>query len=401
MKPAFPTCLALLTCAVALAATPAARAQRAGEAARAEAPASLQYQRLAQALERYGNLAAAGGWPAVPDGPTIEPGSTGPRIEALSERLAATGDLDPGRAGSDEYDAAMQAAVRAFQERHGLEPDGRVGRRTLAALNVPVERRVEQLRLNLRRTQALIANAPERFLLINIPAFEAYLVRDGHRAWKTKVIVGETKKETPPLETRIDYVVLNPTWTVPRSIATEELLSRIQADPGFLERGGYDVVDGAGRAVDSESIDWPALHEDDFPYVLVQRAGASNELGRVKFMLSNADGVCMHDTASPYLFEYASRAYSHGCIRMDKPMDLAEQLLEPLGWTREAIDAQLESGRTRTIPLGEPLPVIVTYLTAAIDDSGRTRFYPDVYGRDDIRTNPDSEAVSGALRSDS
>lgn len=343
---------------------------------------SLPVERLSEALREYRRIAQDGGWPTLPAGPTIGPGSLDPRLGALVTRLRATGDLANDGRAFNEYDDDLQAAVRRFQDRHGLEADALVGRATLRALNVPVERRIAQLCTNLERARKLFVGDRPDFLLVNIPAFRAYLFRDETPVWNTSVIIGEKDAETPLFESHLKSVVVNPTWSVPRSIASEELLPKIQNDPGFLARGGYDVVDAAGLAVDPATIDWAAFGRSNFPFRLVQRPGPQNELGRIKFLIPNEYGVCMHDTPGKHLFAYASRAFSHGCIRMEKPMEFAAQLLAGDGWTPEQLDAQLASGKTRSIPMATPLPIVITYLTASVDASGTVFFYRDVYGRD-------------------
>jgi murein L,D-transpeptidase YcbB/YkuD len=341
------------------------------------------YVRLQAALEQYLQIAENGGWPTLPGGPTIEPGSDESRVTALARRLAVTGDLDAGERVFAVYDDELQAAVRRFQARHGLETDALVGRKTLQALNVPVERRIAQLRLNTERSRRVFAPGLSDFLLVNVPAFEATLLRDGEALMTTKVIVGETETETPLFTAQMKHVVINPTWTVPYSIASKELLPKIQRDPGFLKRGGYDVFNRDNRRVDPATIDWMSLHENYFPYTFVQRPGCANELGRIKFVFPNDFGVFMHDTPSKQLFARDTRALSHGCIRMDNPIGFAERVLEPEGWTRDDIVMQLETTETVTVPLSEPIPVIVTYLTAVVDESGTVYFYRDIYGRDE------------------
>jgi L,D-transpeptidase YcbB len=340
------------------------------------------YLRLQTALDLYLQIADEGGWPTVPDGPTMEPGSHDARVAALAQRLMVTGDLGSWHAGGRLYDEELRAAVLRFQARHGLETDALVGKNTLRALNVPVEQRIAQLRLNLERTRQLFAADPADFLLINVPAFDATLYRDGQVVTRTPVIVGETEAETPLFEAQMQQVVINPTWSVPYSIASKELLPKIQRDPGFLSRGGYDVFDRDGNRVDPATIDWLSLRASNFPYTLVQRPGNGNELGRIKFIFPNEHAVCMHDTPSKHLFARDSRAFSHGCIRVENPIGFAEQVLEPEGWTRDQILAQLATNKTRVVPLAKPIPVIVAYLTARVDEAGTVYFYRDIYGRD-------------------
>jgi murein L,D-transpeptidase YcbB/YkuD len=340
------------------------------------------YLRLQDALEMYLQIADEGGWPTVPEGPTIEPGDHGPRVEALARRLQVTGDLASWRDDARLYDDELRAAVLRFQARHGLETDALVGRNMLRALNVSVEQRIAQLRLNIDRSRELVETKQRNMLLINLPAFEALLIRDGVTVMRTRVIVGETKAETPLFEAQMQHVVINPTWTVPYSIASKELLPKIKRDPGFLARGGYDVFDRDGQRVDPSQVDWASLYSNDFPYTLVQRPGSINELGRVKFLLPNEYGICMHDTPGKQLFTRDSRAFSHGCVRLDNPVGFTERVLEPEGWTRDDIVTQLETFDTVTIRLADPIPVIVVYLTAVVDEAGTVYFYRDIYGRD-------------------
>jgi murein L,D-transpeptidase YcbB/YkuD len=339
------------------------------------------YRYLEDALTRFERIAEAGGWPAIPPGPTIEPGSDDPRIDAVAQRLAISGDLPAPREFST-YDDTLQSAVRRFQARHGLEQDALIGKRTLAALNVPVEKRIRQIRLNIERTRQVFAEERGDFLLVNIPAFTVTLFRDGEANVMTRVIVGEEDMQTPLFEAPLKLVVLNPTWTVPRKIASEELLPKIRNDVSYLARNGYDVMDRDGKAVDPADVDWTSLHKNNFPYTLVQRPGPRNELGRIKFLFPNEYGVCMHDTPNKGLFTRDSRAFSHGCVRMQDPVDFAGHLLGPEGWTNERIAAQLATGKTHTIALAEPLPVVLVYLTAEADDDGTVFFYTDIYGRD-------------------
>ena len=343
-----------------------------------------QAQRLQEAFRRHRALAEAGGWTSVEHGPTIRPGAEDPRLVTLARRLVQSGDLPDSETAisTSEYNESLQEGVRHFQARHGLEVDALVGRKTLRALNVPIEKRIDQLRVNLERMRRLSDIENHDFVVVNIAAFKAYVIRDGQMAWTTKVIVGERGDETPEFYSALSHIVFNPTWTVPYSIASEELLPKIKADPGFFARGRYELFDGDGDRVDPSTIDWSAIGIGNFPFTIVQQPGPANQLGQVKFMFPNEYSVCMHDTPAKSLFDKAARAFSHGCIRVDDPLQFAAVLLDHEGWSREQIDAEIKNSETRTIELSEPSPLHVSYWTAEVDDLGQVYFYDDLYGRD-------------------
>jgi len=343
-----------------------------------------QFERLQAELQRHRALADTGGWPKVPEGPTIRPQSNDPRLELLARRLAASGDLakDDISFSSSKYNETLQDAVRRFQIRHGLEVDGLVGRATLRALNVSIEQRIDQIHVNLERARRLPGGQSEDLVLVNIAVFEAYVVRDGETVRTTKLIVGDMEDETPEFRSELKYIVFNPTWSVPHSIASEEMLPKIKQDPGFFTKGGYQLYDGDGNRVNPAGVEWSLISVGSFPYKLVQQPGPENQLGQIKFMLPNEYSVCMHDTPAKSLFAKAARAFSHGCLRVEDPLAFAEVILGSEGWTREQINSQVGSGETRTVVLSEPLPVYVLYWTAEVDDKGTIHFYDDIYGRD-------------------
>lgn len=340
------------------------------------------YAALRDAYNRYTAIAAAGGWPVVPAGDTLRPGATDSRISIIAERLAATGDIESVTSPGNMYDAELEAGVRRFQGRHGLDADGIIGKGTLAAMNVSVDERLATLKLNLERVRWLADDVEDEMIVVNIAGFEAYLVKAGAPVWKTRVQVGKPYHQTPVFRDEITYIAVNPTWTVPYSIAIRSILPQQQADSTYLASHEFDVKDRNGNIVDPAEIDWKSLSRGNFPYTLVQRPGSWNALGQVKFMFPNKHAVYLHDTPSKYLFERAGRAFSAGCIRTQNPFDLAELLLAPQGYDRQRIQEVLDSKQLTNIVLETPMPVLLTYFTARADPDGTVHFFDDVYERD-------------------
>ena len=341
------------------------------------------YQRLKAGLAGYRALQDSGGWLDLPEGPALKPGMRESRVSALRRRLEAEG-MATGSPPSDPqvYDPALTAAVESFQARYGLEQDAVVGKQTLAELNVPIEARIEQIRVNLERARWILRNLGGDFVVVNIAGFRTYLVRGGEVVWQARSIVGRPYRKTPVFRDQISYLEINPTWTVPPGILRKDILPKARKDPSYLRRQNFRVVDGNGRSVDPASLDWANLSARGFPYQIVQQPGPENALGLVKFMFPNKYLVYLHDTPSRALFERSERTFSSGCIRVETPFDLAERLLagDP-GWNRERIDALVASGKTQRVNLPAPLPVLLLYWTVETDGDV-IRFRRDIYERD-------------------
>jgi L,D-transpeptidase YcbB len=350
------------------------------------------------ALERYRQIEARGGWPTIPPGPWLCLGSYSERVLALRHRLRATGDLPPlepsAQGGSDmtnvnaemTFDHEVDQAVRLIQRRHGLYVDGIVGGKTLAALNVPVQDRIRQLQHNLERWQQP-ENLGDRYILVNIPDFTLRLIDQNREVWATRVVVGKRKRRTPILRSTIDYLIFNPYWHVPSRIAKQELLPRAMVAPHFLSEQQMEIVSPDGRVLHPSSIDWTVVNPHDFPYRIRQRPGAQNALGRVKFMFPNKHSVYLHDTSSPALFARAERALSHGCVRVEKPLELAAYLLqdpERQLWTPEQVAQVIQRGKHTYVKLPQPIDVHLVYRTAWADDDGTVQFRLDIYQHDDL-----------------
>jgi murein L,D-transpeptidase YcbB/YkuD len=354
---------------------------------RDDAGVHAQVERLQNGLAAYLQMQAAGGWPEVPEGPALAAGTRDPRVELLRNRLRASGDY-AATMGADPwfFDAGLDAAVRRFQQRHGLAADGAVGERTLEALNVPLDSRIGQLRATLARWQWLPADPGPRYLWVNPASGTLSLVEAGKPVLTMRIIAGHPERPTPSFVSDIRQLVFNPTWYVPRSIAVEDVLPRQQADATFITRQrmrAWAGAPGTGSPVDPEDIDWEALGPDRFPYRLTQDPGAGNSLGRIKFVMDNPYDIYLHDTSSRGLFSLETRLFSSGCIRVEDPLSLADRLLAgDAAWSPDATRAAIDSGRTQSRNLPATIPVYVVYLTAWVSDDGTMNFRRDIYGRD-------------------
>ena len=349
-------------------------------------PQQTAYQALRNSLPRYRKIAAAGGWTTIAEGPKLQRGDCGPRVAQLRERLAVSGDARP----SSEcmvpcFDDGLAEAVARFQHRHGLHPDGVVGDQTLAALNVPVETRIHQIQLNLERWRWMPEALGPRYVLANIPGFQLQMVDNGQVVKTLRTIVGKQDRPTPVLTSMITYLEINPYWHVPPTIAGQDLLPKIQADPSFLIRQHFRVFDGWGadaHEISPYAVDWSALSERYFPYRLRQEPAAGNALGRVKIMFPNDDSVYIHDTPARSLFKRTARSFSSGCVRVEEPLTLAGLLLSRQGWDKDRLDQAVAAHDRQIVTLDEPVPVYLVYWTAWADPNGDINFRDDIYGRD-------------------
>lgn len=347
-------------------------------------PGGTFYQGLRKALARYRGLAETGGWPRVPEGPTLRPGDVGPRVAALRSRLQVTDQLlDSKKADSQNYDPDLQAAVERFQGRHGIDADGVVGPLTLEAMNVPVALRIEQIKANLERTRWVFRDLEPRFLIVNIAGFEAYLIEDRKVVWESRVQVGKPYRKTPVFKKKMTYLVLGPTWTVPPTILKEDIVPKIKKDPAYLASKNMVLLDRSGKLVDLAGLDLTAISPANFPYTVRQEPGPDNALGRIKFMFPNKHFVYLHDTPSRGLFSRAERTTSSGCIRVEKPISLAAELLgDPANWSETQVEDRISKASNETVTLTDPIMVFLMYWTAVPDEDGHVRFFNDVYSRD-------------------
>jgi murein L,D-transpeptidase YcbB/YkuD len=341
------------------------------------------YRDLQKALMDYRHIAEAGGWPMIQPGPVLREGDRDMRVPMLRRHLAIVGDLPPAADTVDEqFDAALAEGVRAFQKRHALAADGVAGAATFAAMNVPVERRIDQLRLSLERARWVADDTAGEVIVVNIAGSEVFAMRNGERFWARRAVVGRVNRQTPVFRGAMTWLELNPTWTVPPTILREDVLPRLRRDPGYLAEHQLSVIDARGRVVNPLTIDWQRVG-DRPPWIFRQAPGPKNSLGRIKFMFPNPHAVFLHDTPARELFERTRRLLSSGCVRIEDPLSLAEILLaNPARWNRKTLQAVIDTGKTQRVNLPRPWPVLMLYWTAELDAAGRIRFLPDVYDRD-------------------
>jgi L,D-transpeptidase YcbB len=343
-------------------------------------PAYAGYHRLKVALARYEKLTADGGWPAIPDGPSIKAGMEDARLALVRKRLIVTGELAAGQSQGNTLDAPLIEAVKRFQGRHGIDPDGAIGKQTLTALNISAEERVRQVAANLERWRWMPRRLDATHIAVNLPAAHFELVREGRIDMAMRVVVGDIQHQTPTMATTMTSVVINPTWTVPPSIATKEILPKLRKDPGYLASNNMrilDAFDGDFEKSQGLGIDWSKYSK--FPYRLRQKPGSDNALGQVKFNLDNGDDIYLHDTPKRQYFGRIFRALSHGCVRLERPTDLAKLLLPAQA---DKLDEWVLDDTTRTVKLDKPLTVYLMYMTSWSDEDGTVHFREDLYGHD-------------------
>jgi L,D-transpeptidase YcbB len=351
-------------------------------------PPHREYRALKKALAHYRSLAAAGEWPQLPEKSTWDRGQTGEVSDRLRERLVRSGDLVPAPPHGPEIDADLDLfeGLQRFQARHGLEADGRMGAQTLQALNVPLRERIRQIELNLERWRWLPQDLGTRHIRVNVPQFALSVVEEGETVMAMRVVVGRHYRRTPVFSSLMDHLVFNPDWNIPNRIAVQDILPKAQRDPGHMRREKIRVFESWNRSaaeLDPDEIDWSQVTAGNFRYRLMKDPGPHNDLGRVKFMFPNKFSVYLHDTPSKRLFERSMRGFSSGCIRIEKPLDLAVYVLgDTAEWSHAAVNAAINTGQLRTVSLKRKIPVHLVYMTAGADADGRVEFRLDIYQRD-------------------
>ena len=323
----------------------------------------------------------------IADGPVVKRGATDPRIPLVREKLASRGYGDgvlPPEADPLLLDQELSVQLRLFQKATGVKVSGVLGPQTVAALNTDLSRRDEaRLINNMERMRWLPRELGRRHVFVNQPAFKAEVVEDGRELWSTRVIVGKPNTQTWVFHDEMELVVFNPSWGVPQSIIAKEYLPKLRRDPGYLDRMGFKVVNQRGKVVSSRSVRW-ASYGSKVPYGVHQPPGAKNALGEVKFLFPNGHDIYMHDTPKRELFDEDMRAFSHGCVRVQNPREFASVLL---GWDAATVDEHIGTPKSETVRLKEKIPVHLTYFTAWPDETGKIRYFEDIYGRDKSMDN--------------
>jgi L,D-transpeptidase YcbB len=340
-------------------------------------------QTTEQAVAQYEAIVARGGWPEVPAGARLRLGAKHASVKPLRERLIAGGDLDPGVGVSEVYDSYVEAAVRRFQARHGLSPDGLVREQTMKSLNVPAEARLNQLRTNVVRLRAFSGTLGSRFVMANIPAAWIEAVQDGVAVSRHTAVAGKPDRPSPDIQSRIMEINFNPYWTVPVSIVRKDLIPKMQAEPDYLTKFRIRIFDPRGNELTPAQINW--YSEEAVNYRFKQDPGALNSLGTIRINFPSKDGVYMHDTPFKNLFGENDRFHSSGCMRVQNVRDLVYWLLaETPGWSRQEIDEIIKAGERKDAKVAKPVPLYWVYVTAWATSDGVVQFREDIYNRDGL-----------------
>jgi L,D-transpeptidase YcbB len=348
-------------------------------------PPHVEYETLAKALDALHGQKEKGGWVSVPA--ASKPGASGPAVAALRQRLSAGGYFKGDAAASSSYDADVEAAVTSFQELHGIKATGIVDPPTLAALNVPLDARMRQVALNLQRWRWMPDDLGERHFMVNVPSFHLIAREQGKPVMDIRVVVGKVGNNTPLFSDEMESVVFSPYWNIPDSIAQGETLPALAKDPNYLARQNIEIVRTSGEKVSTEDVDWS--NPDELKgFAFRQRPGSGNALGYVKFLFPNQHNVYLHDTPADSLFGKPTRAFSHGCIRVEEPETLAKYVLrEYPEWDEQSIFAAMRAGSERHVKLKQKVPVHIVYFTSWVDENGGLHFQPDIYGYDQSAEN--------------
>lgn len=348
-------------------------------------PNHPEYGNLKKALAGFREVQKAGGWPKIPANATVRDGQSSPVVPLLKSRLATFLGEDSTVMKDDKpvFSSDVKTALKKFQETSGLTATGRLNAETIRFMNVPVEDRIRQIIINMERWRWIPESFGKDYLIVNIPEFKLRVYEQGKEAMNMKVIVGKELHSTPVFNDKMEHIVLAPYWNIPPGILKEEIAPSVMANPGYLASKDMEVITNDGTVVDPGSVDWSAAGTADFKYIVRRRPGPNNDLGNVKFIFPNSRNIYLHDTPADQLFSASKRDFSHGCVRVEKPIELAVYLLRNVGgWDKSKIMEQIKTGNEKHVPLKAKLPVYLVYFTASADADGHVRFFDDVYEHD-------------------
>lgn len=350
-------------------------------------PLHAGYVELKQFLARYRNIAKQNDWSPLLPGINLRKDNKDLSVKRLRERLIILGDFNPSSKDQiDLFDETVELAVRRYQKRYGLKPDGIVGPRTLEMLNTPIQKRIRQIELNLERWRWIPRDLGNRYILVNIADFKLWVTENRHRMLEMRAVVGRSYRRTPVFSSKMTYMVINPFWNIPTSIALKDILPKIRKNNNYIAQQGIKVFKDWSKGapeLDPETIDWAKMGRRSFTYKLRQDPGPRNSLGRIKFMFPNKFSVYLHDTPKRSLFKETIRDFSSGCIRTEKPIDLAVYLLQDdTQWAREKLLDTIKTGKRKVVRIRRPIAVHLQYWTAWVDENGKLHFRDDIYDRD-------------------
>lgn len=343
-----------------------------------------EYEALKTYLEKYLEIEKNKSWPSIGFQGKLIKGDASGAILAIKKLLSITGDL-ASNDQKNKFDSALEFAVKKFQRRHGLEEDGIVGGKTLEEMSIPISSRIQQIIVNMERRKWVPGNIGTNYITVNVPEFMFRIFDGGKEVFHMNVIVGKSANSTPIFNDELESIVFNPYWNVPESIVLNELLPDLRKDKKALEEKNIEVYQGTpDHQIDPESVDWDEIDTAQLPYQFRQIPGKENALGKIKFLFPNNYDVYLHDTPSRELFSLAKRDFSHGCIRIEKPLQLAEYLLrnEP-AWSKEKIDETIGNEEETVVKLSKKIPVFIYYFTSWVDEKGSINFRDDIYGHDE------------------